>query len=192
MLTCLSVKNEFPPRYESYKCFCLHAAAWSSRCCQQKVGRPAKHTIVWSGGKTSHRAVINMTFSGQFSKKNVITVVKYIRIKHIEIGCIPIFRQPNIPTAQYSDSPMFRQPNIPTAQYSDSPIFRQPNVSTAQYSDSPIFRQPNIPTAQCFDSPIFRQPNVSTAQYSGSPIFRQPNNLTRASNAKPNANLTKP
>ena len=37
----------------------------------------------------------------------------------------PLFRQPTIPTAHYSDSPLFLQSTIPTTHYSDSPLFRQ-------------------------------------------------------------------
>ena len=47
---------------------------------------------------------------------------------------------PNIWTAQYSDnlnsfpeSPLFRRPNIPTPQYSDTKI---PTILTPQYSDT--------------------------------------------------------
>ena len=36
------------------------------------------------------------------------------------IGCVPLLRQPVIPTAHYSDDPLFRQPITPTAHFSDN------------------------------------------------------------------------
>ena len=86
---------------------------------------------------------------------------------------VQMFQQPNILTAQYSDSPycsahpMFWQPNVLTAQCSDSSMFWQPNALTSLiFPYSPLFWKPAVvtvhivPTAQCSDDPVFRRSSV--------------------------------